>query len=379
MLLLGLAPVVAVAKPDPNFDPSFPFRPSNISYPGVSEDYLTEPKNPAILSLPPNSQGTTLLYGMVGSYYNATARIEIVPDNFTAFVGAADNPTCKRIAGRTFTQEYKAVLGINERGSYNLGDNPVNMYLTLWQPGQNMTEVLHWDDANIQSAAGQVWHLDSSLWQFPTSQNTTSNELDWLLEPTEYPSGGRGAAPEDDIFGLTLAQSNKTTPYDLAGTIQYNQSQTKGPDLEQLIMDFSMDLDNCSTTNETCKFLMALRYILISWPYPLPNVSLQFDSQTANFTLHGSVESRQELPQFSNKPQCQFEGNITVTFAGIIDPYHSDVLVKDSAKPSWLRTVGFNNNSMNIGYSGAPQGRLTPSGWSVASTTLILLFFTLCT
>lgn len=44
------------------------------------------------------------------------------------------------------------------------------------------------------------------------------------------------------------------------------------------------------------------------------------------------------------------QGKIKISYFGVIDLYHSDILVNTSATPTWLRTVGFGNNSMNIGY-----------------------------
>jgi hypothetical protein len=43
-------------------------------------------------------------------------------------------------------------------------------------------------------------------------------------------------------------------------------------------------------------------------------------------------------------------GYMNVTFRGVVDSLRSDVMVNDSDTPAWLRSVGFNNNSLNIQY-----------------------------
>lgn len=50
-------------------------------------------------------------------------------------------------------------------------------------------------------------------------------------------------------------------------------------------------------------------------------------------------------------------------FQGVIDPYHSDVLVNDSATTRWLPTVGYGNNSTNIGYESVAEGRPGLGTW----------------
>lgn len=52
----------------------------------------------------------------------------------------------------------------------------------------------------------------------------------------------------------------------------------------------------------------------------------------------------------------QIPGQFRLTFSGVIDKYHSDILRNDTSTPSWLRTVGFNNNSENIGYTNTTSG-----------------------
>lgn len=106
-------------------------------------------------------------------------------------------------------------------------------------------------------------------------------------------------------------------------------------------------------------------------------MNLVFDSTTANFTVNGYFEAvSYMLANSSNDPLSEetgpvgFEGEFKLSFAGVIDRYHSNVLKNDTDTPTWIRTVRFNNNSMNIGYSEA--GRLSRPGWVVGFVSLVL-------
>jgi hypothetical protein len=89
--------------------------------------------------------------------------------------------------------------------------------------------------------------------------------------------------------------------------------------------------------------------------YPYPVIDLQFDSKTANLSLEGYFEALATI-----YPAKILTGRFKMTFSGIVDTYYSDVLVNDTATPTWLRTVGFQNNSLNVGYtSGSSSTRRT--------------------
>ena len=60
------------------------------------------------------------------------------------------------------------------------------------------------------------------------------------------------------------------------------------------------------------------------------------------------------------------------TFGGVLDAYHSDGFDMNKSPPTRLPTVGFGNNSVNIGNS--PAGRLCPSQLAI---TVITTFSTL--
>lgn len=61
-----------------------------------------------------------------------------------------------------------------------------------------------------------------------------------------------------------------------------------------------------------------------------------------------------------------FMGKFLMTFTGVIDSYHSDVLRNDTATPTWLRSVGYQNNSLNVAYTSA-----STASWTIGSSILI--------
>lgn len=69
------------------------------------------------------------------SYYNATLEIELNPT-----IGYLPNSTvCPTHKNRTTTLKWKSLLAITQRGTYNSGINPVNSWLIMLPPNQNMS------------------------------------------------------------------------------------------------------------------------------------------------------------------------------------------------------------------------------------------------
>ncbi|KAJ5226528.1 hypothetical protein N7468_007753 [Penicillium chermesinum] len=138
-----------------------------------------------------------------------------------------------------------------------------------------------------------------------------------------------------------------------------------------------MDLKACDTSTESGQNRMTLvdrDYTNnAGWNWTYPVVNIQFDSETANFTLVGYAAGFPYLidrydssnPLGPNKDEVQ--GTIKVSFNGVIDPYHSDTLVNTSTMPTWLRTVGFGNNSINIGYNSGSMSLPRPVRWEAAA------------
>jgi hypothetical protein len=95
------------------------------------------------------------------------------------------------------------------------------------------------------------------------------------------------------------------------------------------------------------------------WLYPDPAINMEFDSKTANISMGAYLRTmpHSNYTQAEEHLQVRVPGYINVTFHGVVDSLRSDVMVNDSDTPAWLRSVGFNNNSLNIQYSTAMKGK----------------------
>jgi len=117
----------------------------------------------------------------------------------------------------------------------------------------------------------------------------------------------------------------------------------------------------------------------------LPRMNATFDDHTANLTLDGDFAAYPFLrPNDTNyiggldgELGTGVQGTIRFTFNGVLDAYHSDVLDMNASSPTWLRTVGFCNNTLNIGNGSNGVGRLRASlgaATIVISCTIFALF-----
>ncbi|KAJ5741423.1 hypothetical protein N7533_010832 [Penicillium manginii] len=280
-----LHPLLASAKADARYNASVPFRPSNIT--GLSDNYL-----------------------WVGSYYNATTKIEFTPE-----IGPSPNQSvCKPLRGQTFSTEYESFLAITERGPYNLGSNPMNALLTLFDTGANLSSLsgasFPWDSPSLQ------WYIESSPWVDFASNSSTESDgaTDYFVK---------------DVFNLTLSPGDKKAPYNLTGIIK---------DADLILRSFDMDLKSCDTSSESSQNSITLVDRDYSndagWNWTYPAIELQFGSETANFTLNGYATA---FPYYINRADSskslgpnEVQGTIKVSFSGVIDPYHSDILVNTS-------------------------------------------------
>lgn len=179
-----------------------------------------------------------------------------------------------------------------------------------------------------------------------------------MISETGYPP------PYHDYFNLTL-ESTLQAPYSLDG--QFSNATNVFDALFNLTL-FEPSCSSATATDEYSVWLVnSPSANTEGWNWTSPTVQLQFDSQTANYTLDGYFTALAE--QFSNgsgilkSPSNWVQGKIRMTFSGIIDVYHSDILVNSSAHPAWLPTVGFNNNSLNIDYTeqSFSEDRLRPN------------------
>lgn len=169
----------------------------------------------------------------------------------------------------------------------------------------------------------------------------------WTLRPSD----GRVA----DNFDMTLTPLQKGR-FNLTGTI----AQSNG-DFVDLNQNFTLDMAVCNSSRETKTFKILFigdeMPVDINSNSTMATVDTTFDAQTSNFTLSGSFLG---LPLKLQNATTEAEpgaygpdtvrGKIKISFRGVIDPYHSDILVDTSSTPAWVRTVGFGNNSLNIGY-----------------------------
>jgi hypothetical protein len=150
-----------------------------------------------------------------------------------------------------------------------------------------------------------------------------------------------------------------------------------------MIETFDMDLKPCNSSFESGQsytLLIDRDYGLntAGWKWKYPKVDIQFDSQTANLTVDGYAAAfpyRNTITGYGQNNLVnsdEVQGKIKISFFGAIDPYHSDTLVNTSTIPTWLRTVGFGNNSMNIGHNSGAPGRSRLSNWGTATVFAII-------
>ncbi|KAJ5986040.1 hypothetical protein N7451_010405 [Penicillium sp. IBT 35674x] len=331
-------PLIVSTEASSTYNASLPFRPSNVT--GLSDIYLWV----GSLSYP------------FDRYYNATTKIEFTPE-----IGSTTNTSvCSNLQGQRFTTEFQSVLAITERGPYNIGSNPVNALLTLWNSGTDYSSVLNISDTSPWSSSALRWYLESAPWVIYAKNSTTQSD-------SPYDS-------VNDIFNLTLSRDTRDGPYNITGTIK---------NADMMLDTFEMDLESCNTAIETKQNSMSLvdrdwsNNAGWNWTYPV--VDLQFDSRTANFTLNGYAAGLPYRISYTEGGQnIQFgpdevQGKIKISYFGVIDLYHSDILVNISATPTWVRTVGFGNNSMNIGYdNGGALGWHCPSYWEATAISCII-------
>ena len=137
----------------------------------------------------------------------------------------------------------------------------------------------------------------------------------------------------------------------------------------------------CNTTYLTGDYNVGM--LLTTWwttegwdEFRYPDVSVQFDNKTANLTLDGVfsaipyVQSDYSINGGPTTSGPWAHGFIKFRFAGALDAYHSDLLSLDSDEPSWLRTVGFENNPSNIGYGSNADRPRFGSGIAITATIL---------
>mgnify|MGYP006873471877 CR=1 FL=1 len=117
-----------------------------------------------------------------------------------------------------------------------------------------------------------------------------------------------------------------------------------------------------------------------------PKMRVTFDAQTANYTLYADFAAfpflrsndseyiADESPEQQAVPQIL--GSIRFTSTGVLDGYHSDVLNMNTSSPTWLRTVGFGNNSLNIANSAVDRSHPgLGAATIVVAFTIFVMFY----
>ncbi|CAI7623301.1 unnamed protein product [Penicillium pancosmium] len=329
-------PLIVSSKADPDYNASLPLRPRNVT------TWLNDSE----------------IYLWVGSYYNGTTKVEFTPE-----IGRDVNTSvCQNLQNQTFTANYESFIAITERGPYNVGVNPVNILLALWDLGTNLSSLETDSDLSWLSPSLK-WYLESSPWVTSATSNSINSDA-----PI---TSGNWTTPYyfiDDEFNLTSSYDIKHAPYNLTGTLTAR---------DYTFSSLDMDLAPCDTSFKSQYYMNLITFGSLEeagWNWTYPAVELQFDSHTVNFTLDGYAYGAaiRKNPWEQGWEDGDVQGRFKVSFSGVIDPYHSDILVNTSSTPSWLRTVGFGNNSMNIGYGSEGLLSFYPSLWGATLICFIV-------
>ncbi|RAO69117.1 uncharacterized protein BHQ10_005129 [Talaromyces amestolkiae] len=256
------------------------------------------------------------LYTWIGSYYNATAQVDFEPYNVSSSI---------QINCPALTTYYTARLGLTKPGPFNSADDPINAFLTLWPLDFNFTGSLN---SAIVYNSGLDFYLFSSdpFYQYDTGNAT--NNWNWSLSNTT------------------------SSPYNLSGTVTEGYQDSKG---------FS------AKTFTSCAYGSTWGFRIYSGPFQSdnftqPTINLEFDGWTAKLTLQGYAEGSLTYED------RLYVGEFRLVLSAVIDEYHSDILQNDTSTPTWLRTVGYNNNPANIGYTKSDSTKSHLSGFLLLTT-----------
>lgn len=172
-----------------------------------------------------------------------------------------------------------------------------------------------------------------------------------------------------DNFDFTLAQTN-SAPYKLTSTL--NDYYGEGPipiNMTRCNNDDIMEWDT-NLISQTW-----WRNVGYHYTYPDPALDLQFDGETANLTVTGYFDATPVSlgKNTFNTIDIEARGQIKISFSGTIDGYHSDELVEDSATPTWLRTVGFQNGSSTVGGTSGASVMAMPGTWTLAMVLFVTM------
>ncbi|KAJ6045853.1 hypothetical protein N7444_007107 [Penicillium canescens] len=240
--------------------------------------------------------------------------------------------------------QWDSILAILDRGAYNKGSNSVNVMLTLIPPNYNKS--------NLNLLALDVY--PRPLW--------------WALQSSDPTGQSNENTTVEDHFNISTTKSSDF--FSLAGTLHENIS------LGYASQNFEpIWMPTCNSSYYYGNYTLAISQLPGDWwstqgwtDFKLPFMNAMFNERTANLTLEGKFAAypylRANDTGYIGTPDGgetstgdSVQGTIRFTFKGHLDSYHSDVLNMDTTVPTWLRTVGFGNNSMNVGYTSRGQSR----------------------
>ncbi|KAF4998980.1 hypothetical protein FGRMN_2779 [Fusarium graminum] len=307
---------LCLAKDDEKYDNSTNYRPGNVT-------------------------GLGGFYQWVGSYYNATAEVELKPIfgdvwNESLYGANYTDNLCSELKNSTQIVKYDAILSILERGKWNAGRNSVIFWLTLIPKSLS--------PFNVSSLGSDFMYSSQSAGlQFPL----------YSVDPTPggywRPTEGKGP----DRFNATTTQT-KSGAYNISAILERNMREPYSSSL-------NLTMPVCNTTELSSDYRVSMQE-LESWDtegwddWHYPNISVQFDDKTANLTMDAVFSASPYMwlnASEGSRPAIGSPGAtgfIQIRVAGLLDTYHSDLLSLNGTEPTWLRTVGFGNDSSNVGY-----------------------------
>ncbi|KAF5537111.1 hypothetical protein FPHYL_12801 [Fusarium phyllophilum] len=321
-------------------------------------------------------------------YYNATAEVELKPIfgdvwNETIFGPNYTDNLCPELKNSTQIVKYDAILSILEKGKWNAGSNSVIFWLTLIpksSAGFNVSS-LGADFTYSAQPGGLQFPLYSVQLVKSIQNSSTSNFLTRCSpSPDGYWRPQKGKGP--DIFNFTTTQT-KSGAYNISALLQRNQPESYSSPL-------NLTMPVCNTTELSGDYRIDIEEFR-SWEeedwddFRWPDISVMFDDKTANLTMDAVFSARPYVwPNATSEWSAPTTGSpgahgfIQIRVSGVIDAYHSDSLSLEDETPAWLRTVGFWNDSSNIGYgqdSGAIKllSEFTISIMAVAVGIVVLL------
>ncbi|RAH65558.1 uncharacterized protein BO66DRAFT_462032 [Aspergillus aculeatinus CBS 121060] len=321
-------PFLTTAADDASYNASLPFRPNNVTL-------LHDP------------------YYWVGSYYNGTTELKLMP--YTGLAGN-DSAQCPLLANTTTTARYDTILALTEPSIRNNGSDPVNAFLMLWDPGFDFSTITSFGWPLVDLPFLQWSYLSSQFVALPIPERLRHSPLPLQIQSQNWFYWELNTTTQSPPYRLS---STITTYYNGAGALRANMTNCTSTEIVPWLIDLGPWAPDNNFAYES--------------EWPAMTVSMEFDGETANYTIRGYFDSYRIYSNGTSRSGGEItHGQFTLRFAGVLDAYHSDILANDTVTPTWLRTVGFNNNSLNIGYTGA-AGRTMSAGSSVAAAFAALV------